>query len=287
MNVPFRIEAALDWMTVTKTKTINPVKMIPDIPGVKLGEECKPPAHFDVAWSLIPAGKVAWQRQKHQTFYLNLTGQDLAKWRSAEIFDEWILAAVADKQLKATRIDYAIDIHGLGKVAHCHNHLEAGKRIGKPKPDTRIQNYGGRGETMYFGSTKSDQRIRIYDKAAEQNKLKEAWIRVELQARRERAASLVRDMHYLGLHAAGRQRIRDLVDFPSIRWYQEAVRGPQIELTKQEKKPHNTVKWLYNQVMLVFEKEYDEETLREMFGWLSNANIALRNANTPLDQEHG
>lgn len=47
--------------------------------------------------------------------------------------------------------------------------------------------YGTSGTTIYFGSPKSDIRVRIYDKAAERGFSDRHWIRVELQLRDDRA----------------------------------------------------------------------------------------------------
>lgn len=48
------------------------------------------------------------------------------------------------------------------------------------------------GCTVYFGSPKSEMRIRIYDKAAERHAEAEGhWVRVELQLRRDRASAFI------------------------------------------------------------------------------------------------
>lgn len=49
----------------------------------------------------------------------------------------------------------------------------------------------GQGQTLYVGAPSSDVRVRVYDKAAEQQ-AEGAWVRVELQCRRKRAQALGR-----------------------------------------------------------------------------------------------
>lgn len=90
-----------------------------------------------------------------------------------------------------TRLDVAYDDHtGL-------------LNIGKLQRDFLSQNFVSKmefwscdissvGVSLYHGSPKSDVRIRIYDKAAERNRVEEgSWVRVELQLRRDHAKRFI------------------------------------------------------------------------------------------------
>lgn len=57
--------------------------------------------------------------------------------------------------------------------------------------DERVQHLGGSGRTLYLGSPSSDCRVRIYDKAAEQDiDDGSIWLRFEVQFRDDRAHSM-------------------------------------------------------------------------------------------------
>ncbi len=108
--------------------------------------------------------------------------------------DKWqsLLSAILAQGMHLTRLDVAYDDHT--------GTLDIDQII----QDTRRKEYVSRsdyweivesskGQTVQFGSPKSDVLIRIYDKARERNCPEgEHWIRCELQLRRERAAAFVR-----------------------------------------------------------------------------------------------
>lgn len=90
-----------------------------------------------------------------------------------------------------TRVDIALDERqGLLDMAVIQAKLEAGEYRSAAK--FWMSETSGRkraevaGRTIYLGRPSSDTRLRIYDKAAEQN-VTGPWVRVELQLRRERA----------------------------------------------------------------------------------------------------
>jgi len=96
-----------------------------------------------------------------------------------------------------TRLDVAIDDRaglvqmGAIKQAIITGDLVSRWRSGRCVTAFALGGEGGmQGETFYFGSAQSRIQLRIYDKAAEQGVVGEHWVRVELQARRERADSL-------------------------------------------------------------------------------------------------
>lgn len=216
---------------------------------------------------------------------LVLKGKDLTAWRQADIPDEFLIAALQHTGVRITRVDYCLNVRGEGSVDDCRRHLGYGFRTGRPKPYADIRGLENNGDTLYFGSPKSAQRITVYDKAAELKLLNEIWVRMEARIRKPHASPLVTDMHTKGLHAAGRQKIRTLCDFPQLEWWQNAVVGKELDMTKVPRQPKDVIKWLYAQVMPTFEKRHDEQTLKDLNMWLSEANMALRAANTPLDDD--
>lgn len=118
--------------------------------------------------------------------------------------DIWIdlMKKVSDNQGHFTRLDVALDSYSKhftiddiikkvrsGEVKSC---LRDRRIIESYKVDI------SKGATVYFGSHTSDIRIRIYDKAKEQE-VNYDWIRVELQCRNDRA-DVLSQVIYLNNH---------------------------------------------------------------------------------------
>ena len=78
-----------------------------------------------------------------------------------------------------------------------------------------------KGQTVQFGSPKSDTLIRIYDKARERNcPAGNHWIRCELQLRRERAASFIQLLQAIGEAYCGMMM--------NYLWFVEPMEGDTI-----------------------------------------------------------
>jgi phage replication initiation protein len=103
------------------------------------------------------------------------------------------LKAIVSFGWHVTRLDYALDDRaGILDMSEVVGAFSAGDYT-SPSRTWNLLRSGTRpgivdGETIYLGSAKSDTRIRIYDKAAEQScEPGTHWIRVELQLRADRA----------------------------------------------------------------------------------------------------
>jgi len=278
MSPTLAINSHLDWLTATRTDSLSPNAIIAGITDVGTLERCDPPRRFTRAWKLYPAGILAHQTDGHKTAMLWLTGQDLAIWREAGVSDQFLINTLADHQITVTRLDFCINVFDAGKIDHCVNHLDAEKRTGRPKPYARIQRLDAGGDTLYFGSPSSAQRVTIYDKA-KQLKLADAhWLRIEARIRKQKATPLSQDMARAGVTEVGKARIRELVDFPHLCWYRAAVAGPEVALTPVQRSQSDLLKWLYLQVMPTFEKSHPPELSAQLAAWLHEAAWALQRA---------
>ena len=284
MNREIAVTGHLDWMTATLKDQSTAFNVIPPVAGIDIVEKMQPPRFFQKAWALYPAGFVAIQDTKYKTAMLHLTGQDLQAWREAGIADQTTIKALNHMVANITRVDYCVNVHNMGKVAHCVRHMDIGKRTGRPKPYARFKRYDNSGDTLYFGSPKSAQRVTIYDKAAQLKIKDEFWTRIELRCRKPAASVLLRDMEAHGMNDAGRQRIRDLVNYPNLAWWKKAMHGNEVQLEKIPRKVPSVITWLYEQVLPVFYKEHEEDTALLLAGFLAEASIALRDNNTGIDR---
>jgi hypothetical protein len=123
--------------------------------------------------------------------HVQLTG------RGCDNFD--VLSIPAD--CKVTRVDIAFDsFDGNYDVADVWGALQQGRTAGLARTITGYMGFAGKnqGGTIYIGSPKSDTRLRIYDKAAEQNIAPAMrhdyidWTRYELQLRNDIANATYR-----------------------------------------------------------------------------------------------
>lgn len=90
-----------------------------------------------------------------------------------------------------SRLDVACDVLGSDDftVSKIHNSVHAGRYICKSK--RYLHASGTHEEWLYFGSSKSDRRLRIYNKAMEQGIPDDKWVRAEFQLRNDCALSFV------------------------------------------------------------------------------------------------
>lgn len=116
----------------------------------------------------------------------------------SQLFEKVIASA---EQFHVTRLDVAYDDidktengKGLLDIFKICKFAYTGRYISKfskshPEVDVDTDQHGNcvRAHSCYFGSPKSELRIRFYDKAQERGGLDYHWVRCELQLRRERA----------------------------------------------------------------------------------------------------
>jgi phage replication initiation protein len=109
---------------------------------------------------------------------------------------EWepFLGMLLERGRSITRLDVAFDDRtGSVSVDRCYREMKAGHLVRNFRVASAPEYVNALGETesrtLYFGSQKSDLRVRIYDKALEA-KRPGPWTRVEMQARDEHAIGL-------------------------------------------------------------------------------------------------
>ena len=121
----------------------------------------------------------------------------------AQLFEE---VTADEEQFHVTRLDVAYDDidksengKGLLDIVKICKFAYAGRYISKfskshPEVDCETDENGKvtRAHSCYFGSPKSELRIRFYDKAQERGGLGYHWVRCEMQLRRERALAFLK-----------------------------------------------------------------------------------------------
>lgn len=121
----------------------------------------------------------------------------------AQLFEE---VTADEEQFHVTRLDVAfddidksengkglLDIIKICKFAYCGRYISKFSKS-HPEVDVEADQNGNctRAHSCYFGSPKSELRIRFYDKAQERGGLGYHWVRCELQLRRDRALAFLK-----------------------------------------------------------------------------------------------
>lgn len=168
---------------------------------------------FDVQWTMIK-GRYGWRDAMFYrgiTIYtggrddigVNLSGRGCRTVESLRPGFDWyvLLMSLLDKERKGeghiSRLDVAADDHDkILDIQKVFKYIASGRYICKAKFHTWTQ---GSEEHCYFGSPSSDRRVRIYNKALEQGRPEEHWIRAEMQMRDDAAVSFLLSLESEGL----------------------------------------------------------------------------------------
>lgn len=137
-----------------------------------------------------------------ETIYIQMSGTGCRTWETTHpglTWEKWIkYLQTTYATLHISRLDIACDTFGLLKLRNIQAFTRAGNYISRWK--TFLIQEGSNEMAVIWGSSKSDFRLRIYDKTlerqkkggAEPDKIPQGWVRCEFQLRNDAAASFVR-----------------------------------------------------------------------------------------------
>lgn len=149
-------------------------------------------------------------------------------------------------RVKLTRIDLAIDaMRGSLEFDRLEAQLVDKRAKTMARQAHRFEALVGQGDTIYVGSAYSTMRLRIYDKAAEQEVTNLEWTRIELQTRTPKSvlvAKTLREANYNPETWTG--IIRGYCDFPDDLDWKRVMSAPAIKLQSHKRKTTKTRKWL-------------------------------------------
>lgn len=215
-------------------------------------------------------GRAFWHPAKRdQKIGIILSGQDLSSCGLENIQHENLLIFAVDVGSKISRLDFALDIFDPKAVPMTmynswkRGFVETGAKEVTPlaKGTKDAEGKVTEAQTVYFGSKKSDRRVRIYDKQQESG-TDYAWTRIEFTAREERALALAQDMRQHGIKNAGIAAIKEFIRCDSVLWWKNALAGNFAPLTPVPRKATNTEKWLLDQVLPVLRRMVEQQSER-------------------------
>lgn len=293
MKLNIEVDTHIDWLSLSYYEFKTPAEIIPEAyHHFKVKEPCKPFPHYDEAWRLECGATLHLSYDSKQGGRMDIPGDALAWLRAEGWKDDYLLKVLAEtpKKRRTTRLDYALNIHNAGSVRHTVNHWRAHQiKTTFTSAPSGWQDYGKRaGQTVYFGSPKSDKFVRIYDKGAEMKMLNEAWLRVELQTRKEYAQALVIDASRSSMLEAGRTHLTASLDFPKLRWWGILTEGDTVNKTQVLRKRSKWQEWMDGQVfesILKHVKNIDDGKFLEE--WLAKVAIAVAAAETKPSDING
>lgn len=143
-----------------------------------------------------------------ETIYIQMSGTGCRTWETTHpglTWEKWIkYLQTTYATLHISRLDIACDTFGLLKLRNMQAFTRAGNYISRWK--TFLIQEGSNEMAVIWGSSKSDFRLRIYDKTlerqkkggAEPDKIPQGWVRCEFQLRNDAAASFVRSWQACG-----------------------------------------------------------------------------------------
>lgn len=281
MQRKIEIYSHLDFLTVSYY-TVGDVAeiMSPAYSMFKVDEPIRPYPHYQEAYRLKCGAVVNMSDSEMQGARLDMSGEVLTKLRENGWHDDMIIREIAQSKRKrrTTRADYCFDVHGAGSVRHTVNHWRAkqAKTTFRNAPKGWLDYGTRRGQTIYFGSKDSDKFIRVYDKGTEMGMLNEAWLRVELQTRKEQAQALISDGIKGDMKTAGRTHILASLDFPKLQWWQTAMEGDTMDKEKVGRKETSWQSWMNRQVfdsILTHVKNVEDGYFLEQ--WLAKVAMAV------------
>lgn len=173
-----------------------------------------------------------------------VAGKGLQKMFSDGLTEKDVLSQFCLKQVKFTRLDYAIDVLN-SPSANVYSFYEYISRVNTGSRETKIirshkprEDAEGTADTAYLGSRNSDRLLRVYDKAREQ-KLDMMWTRIEIQMNHKRAQHVA----YAGqqdILPVATGEILAMNDWQQLGWFMTAVQTctPQfIKVPESEPQP--------------------------------------------------
>lgn len=276
-TVPWAITDLFEWERKAPSDLLRRAVAIAAIPVpvfMPTGEEKRGILNYNKRYELGAGDLLFHTERPEQKIMIDIQGQGCAHYREAGVTDYDILDYLRNSTARIARIDVALDYYAVSSPLDIRDAHRQGKTRTSIRNTTEVVERIGGGkvasETVYFGSTTSDRRVRIYDKRA-QMQTDYPWTRVEATLKSDAALMALNALNNHTLDDAGRAIIRSIVDTSAVEWWVKAMTGPTIELEALGRKETDTDKWLLGIVRDSLEKRLidtmksDDFTLYDAF----------------------
>lgn len=258
-----KLSYRLDWLVFSEPGN-ELLQDVLDLPWViPQGDKLVPRRGYDRALKL-EIGRVDWHTARaSQKRLWTFTGTDLDKLDKRDFGQQELISKLAKVQHKnVTRLDFAADVRGAGASPsdverEWMNHKVITRARSMTPIEARDRKGKGKGKTVYVGSRVSPLFLRVYDKGAEQ-KTREDWCRVELEAKAPVADKIVGEMARLGINAAGCGAIKRFAQVPAVDWYTDLLSGAGVVDLEVKRKLTDWERWVMDVALPNVVKALDE-----------------------------
>lgn len=291
------INSHLDYLTVSFDRIEKPEQLFPKAMdwAFAVVEEMPPLPNYNTGYRLECGAFLNLSKSDVQGARLDLSGVPLAFLHREGITDEMLMKFLGASGLmkRTTRADYCFNIMGGGSIRHILTHYAKGYVDSHFRTDPVVKHgtpdlRGGispKGATVEFGSEKSEQRIAIYDKAADLKLLHTAWLRVELRTRKPVSTNFMADAAKHGYPAAARWRLAKLLNYPRLHWWRKMMEGDNCPVSLTHSKPEKWRQWLDNQVKGSIKKHLQYKRDREFIEcWLASIAEMVHEYDDEIDE---
>jgi hypothetical protein len=264
------LDKHLDWLQWTfeggqpaKNALPKHVSMLPkqsDKPLFGVYEKCI---------RLANDGLIMWSEKNERVgIHVLLSGNCLRISRDLGLTDERLLQHVLYAK-NVSRLDFAVttDLFGMDEFM-----AKKDENLGRLNLDSTIIDEKNGGQSVYFGSRKSDRRIIVYDKAKELGLLSEALSRVELRLRNRYASKFAQNALLIPFRQLGSNMIHDSLRFANFGGFTNAISNdPDISFSALPKREDSFDAWIDDQIKPAFQKKVFERraSVEAFLEWLS------------------
>lgn len=211
-------------------------------------------------------GTIAMYGSQSMGIHIVYSGQSLQALEQAGYGAERLIKNAHSHNAKATRVDIALDIYdGRASVSSFANALKLGDAVTSSKTWRNLENAEG-GQTCYIGSRSSERMVRVYDKKAERAAAlvevgSSNWIRIELEAKGDRAKDFMNACRDNDIVDVMRSHLRAAIEFPTISDWRKAMetQGVFVKPTETKRKETKTRAWLLGVVANTLANECAED----------------------------
>ena len=256
-----KLHSTLDWLRFTVPHDLQIEDVLPfdwAIP-VRLPSPLTPYPSYNTALKMR-IGRVDWHDGRpEQRKMFTLTGDDFMLLARENFNVDMLLMAMSKvEKLNVTRLDFAVDVYEPGiRANEVYQAFERGGLKTQSKTVRRVQSGDAPrnfdpATTVYIGARSSVAMLRVYDKGKQQ-RLDIDWVRIEIEAKQEKAGKLAGAMLMHGIHDAGCEAIKGaaLVD---VDWWLPALDGnAELDLSLGRRET-DWEKWVRETVIPNFER---------------------------------
>ena len=245
---------SIDWLAVSDPKLLDRSDIF-SAAVLQASDRQTPPLRGYNRSINLQHGRVDWHSERDSQRRLwTFTGADLrALAESGTDNRAMIERVVAIHQGRITRLDFAIDVRGVGALpGDIENAWRSGTLQTHARKLTVTQSERADSKrpakTVYLGSRQSASFLRVYDKGAEQ-KTWEDWTRIEVEMKDPLAGKVGAAMVEIGIPAAGCAAVKRAAYSDAIPWYADALTGAGEVDMAAGKKDTDWEKWIWSIAM--------------------------------------